>query len=395
MKRIRPGLLLLSVVVVLQVVWYGLLLASYVQIPGELEKADFLMFYSVGRVTRQHGLAYAYDLDLVAAAQAETAGVPSGAQQPFPPNHPPFLHPALQLLAGLEYRPAYLWHATLLYLLVIACLPVLAGALWKDGWSRRQVGVALAGVLLLEPLFMSVLKGQDSALLLAGGLLWLSGLAREDDRLAGLGLALTLIRPQVALVLALPFLFRRRRIFTWFCVGGLVLGVYSLLQVGWSGAMDYLQILALSAGGEGYGISEAAMFNFTGLLLRLAPSLDLGLVHAFGWGLYAAALIGLCVWWWVSPGIGWRHAALAVSLGLFAAPHLHYHDLALLAVPLLGLGLAAVRAGRMRVPPAAALPMAASIILLFSQFYDPVRFTIPYLMMAGLPLLTWQVDRGH
>ena len=389
MKRVRPGLLLLVVAITLQLAWYAVLMVSYVRTPGKLEGADFLFYYSVGLVARDHGLGAVYNLDLETAAQAEVTGLPVGAQQIFLPNHPPFLYPVVLFFSGLDYRPAYLCFAAFLFLVVAAGLPSLGCALKQNSWPRSQVFVMLAGVLLFEPLFMSVLKGQDSALLLLGGLLWFSGLTRNNDRLAGLGLSLTLIRPQVALMLALPFLFRRRKIFGWFCAGAAALGFYSFLQVGWMGALDYLHILTASAGGEGYGLAEPAMFNFTGLLLRLAPRLDLGLVNTIGWGLFAAALAGLCVLWGLSKSIGYRHIALAVTLSLFAAPHLHYHDLALLAVPLVGLGIAGVTAGRLTVPRAAALPMAASVLLLFSEFWDPARFTIPYLLMAVLPAMTW------
>jgi hypothetical protein len=172
-----------------------------------------------------------------------------------------------------------------------------------------------------------------------------------------------------------------------------VLGVYSFLQVGWTGMVDYLHILMLSASGEGYGISESTMFNFTGLLLRLAPRLGLGLVHAIGWGLFAAAMAGLCVLWSRSKTIGYHHIALAVAMSLFAAPHLHYHDLALLAVPLVGLGIAGVKAGGFRVSRAAALPIAVSVLLLFSEFWDPVRLSVPYLLMAVLPALSWLMEK--
>jgi len=395
MKRVRLGLLLLIAAIALQLVWYAMLMVSYVRTPGKLEGADFLFYYSVGRVAREHGLGAVYNLDLESAAQAAVVGLPVGAQQIFLPNHPPFLYPIMLFFSGLDYRPAYLCFAAFLFMLAAAGLPSLGCALKQNGWPRAQVFVALAGVFLFEPLFMRILKGQDSALLLLGGLLWFSGLARKDDRLAGLGLSLTLIRPQVALVLAVPFLFQKRKAFGWFCAGAAALGLYSFLQVGWKGALDYLHILTTSAGGEGYGLSESAMFNFSGLLLRLAPRLDPGTVHAIGWGLFAAALAGLCVLWGLSKSIGYRHIALAVTLSLFAAPHLHYHDLALLAVPLVGLGMAGVTAGRLTVPRAAALPMAASIILLFSEFWDPARFTVPYLLMAALPALTWLVEKRY
>jgi hypothetical protein len=101
------------------------------------------------------------------------------------------------------------------------------------------------------------------------------------------------------------------------------------------------------------------------------------------------AVAGLSVFWKVSAAIRIQHIGLAVVTSLFVAPHLHYHDLALLAVPLVGLGIAGVTAGRLTVSRAAVLPMAVSVILLFSEFWDPARFTVPYLLMAVLPPLTW------
>lgn len=392
MKRVRPGLLLVIFAVAIQTAWYAALMTAYVRTPGKLEGADFLTYYAVGRVAAEYGSARVYDLDLAAAAQAETAGVPPGSQQVLPPNHPPFLYPALSLLARLPYRAAYFGYALLLYALAAASLPALAFALHRSGWPRPAIWLAGAGILLFEPFFMSVLKGQDTALLLLGGLLWLSGFLRKDDRLAGLGLALTLIRPQIALGLALPFLFRRRKVFGWFLLGAVILGLYSFLQVGWNGAQDYLHILTLSAGGEGYGMAETAMFDAVGLLRRLAPALDPETVRAVGWGLYAAALLGLCALWGFSKEVKLWHLSLAVTLTLFAAPHLHYHDLALLAVPLLGAGAAGVTGGRLPVPRAAALPMAASLLLLFAELWDPARLTLPYLLMAFLPFLTWRYE---
>jgi len=394
MKRIRIGPVLLIAGFVLLVASYTLLMAYYVQMPGKLEGADFLTYYSVGRVARADGLSRVYDLDLEAAAQAETAGVPLGTLQILPPNHPPFLYPLLGLLAGLDYRGAYFGYVLLLVILVAAGLPGLYRALRENGWPRAPVWVVLVGVLLFEPFFFSVLKGQDSAVLLLGGLLWFSGLARNDDRLAGLGLSLTLIRPQIAILLAAPFLFRRRKVFWWFCVGALALGAYSLFQAGWTGAKDYLHILIISAGGTGYGLAEAAMFNFTGLVLRLAPRLDLGLVHALGWGLFAAALVSLCVLWGFSKTIHYRHIVLAVTLSLFAAPHLHYHDLAMLVVPLIGLGLVGVLTGRLTIQRAAALPMLVSVVLLFSEWWDPARFTVPYILMTATVLLVWWLENS-
>jgi len=389
MKRVRVGLLLIIAAFVIQSTWYGLLMLSYVSSDGKLEGADFLFYYAVGRVAREHGLDEVYDLELQTSAQSAVTGLPVGSSQIFLPNHPPFLYPLVMLLSGLGYRTAYLCFAICLILLVVPGLLVLGWSLRSLGWGKTQAGLLFAAALFFEPLFISVLKGQDSALLLLGGLLWYSGFLRDDDRLSGLGLSLTLIRPQIALLLAVPFLFRRRKLFGWFFLGAASLGIFSLLQVGWDGVVDYYHILVLSAAGSGYGMSETAMFNLVGLLLRLAPGLDLGTVHAIGWGVYAAVLLGLCALWGFSKHVKPWHLVLAVTLSLFAAPHLHYHDLALLIVPLVCVGVAGVSTGRFPVMWAAALPLLTSVVLLFAEFWDPARFTIPYLLMLTLPLVAW------
>lgn len=371
--------------------WYGLLFVKYTSPGGGVEGADFLTYYALGRVARELGLNQVYDLELAAVAQAQVLGTSVGDQQLLPPNHPPFLYPYLALIASLQYRQAYYLYIGLLVLLLLVGLPPLLRTLRKQGWQPAQLWLAALGILLFEPLFISLLKGQDSALLLLGGLLWLAGFLRKDDRLAGLGLALTLIRPQLALLLALPFLFHQRRIFWWFCLGALLLGLYSFLQVGWSGMLDYLHILSLSAAGQGYGLSEAAMFNFTGLLLRLIPSLEIDLVHLLSWSLFGLTLLALSLVWWRSKSLPPGHLALAVCLALFASPHLHYHDLVLLLVPLLCLGLAVHRSEPGYLTWAALLPCLCSLLLVMGEFWPPLGYLLVYLLMFLLPFLafTW------
>jgi hypothetical protein len=54
-------------------------MVSYVRTPGTLKRADFLFYYSVGRVARTHGLGAVYNLNFESAMQAEITGLPVGA----------------------------------------------------------------------------------------------------------------------------------------------------------------------------------------------------------------------------------------------------------------------------------------------------------------------------
>jgi len=87
-------------------------------------------------------------------------------------------------------------------------------------------------------------------------------------------------------------------------------------MVGPGGAQDYLRILKVSAGGQKYGLNQSAMFNFTGVTLRLFPHVDPGLIHRLTWGLFAAGIVGLSVLWKVSASIRLRHLGLALVLWL-------------------------------------------------------------------------------
>ena len=390
LKNISSRLLGLFFIAALafQATWYALLWVSYVCDPQVLAEADFRAFYAAGRIARQEGFGQVYDLTLEHRFQAEVAGRPVTDEELLTYNHPPFLLPALWLLARLDYPVAYIGYCLVQILLAVAGLPILFRMLRAKNWPRPQIWVLLVGVLLFQPLFISILKGQDTAFYLLGEILWLCGLLRDDDRMAGLGLSLTLIRPQIAVVLAIPFLFRRRTVFWWFCAGGAALGLLSLAVVGPGGAQDYLRILAVSAGGQGYGLSQSAMFNFTGLGLRLFPHVDLGMIRWLAWGLFAAGIVGLSVLWKVSMAIRLRHLSLAVVTSLFVAPHLHYHELTLLLLPILGFAIILVEAGILRPERSMYLPVAFSLLLLLGDI-SPARFVIPYLVMAFLVVGLW------
>ena len=204
-----------------QATWYALLWVSYVRDPQVLAEADFRAFYAAGRIARQEGFGRVYDLTLEHRFQAEVAGRPVTDEELLTYNHPPFLLPVLWLLAHLDYSAAYIGYCLAQILLAMAGLPFLFRMLRAKDWPTFQIWILLVGVLLFQPLFISILKGQDTAFYLFGGILWLCGLMRDDDRMAGLSLSLTLIRPQIAVVLAIPFLFRRRKVYWSFCAGGL------------------------------------------------------------------------------------------------------------------------------------------------------------------------------
>jgi len=372
--------------------WYSLLVLSYVE-SGQVKGSDFRWFYSVGKVARQYGFSKVYDLELTGSAQEEVAGVPVGDGLILLPNHPPFVFPVMALLAALDFKTAYCFYFVGVWLLTASIMIVLFRWVRKRGWPRLNALILIIGLLSFEPLFISVLKGQDSYLLLIGGLLLFIAFLDDKDWLGGVGLGLMLIRPQIALVLAISLVFWRRKMWWWFIMIAVLLGIYSVVQVGWNGTMEFIEVLKLSTGVKDFGWDEVRMFDSVGLLLRVAPSLNLDIIHALCWGIYGVTLVGLCLLWRLKRTFKYWYLSITLTLSLFSAPHLHYHDLALLAIPLAGLVIVGVERKKINVAIASGFPMIASMMFLVSEFLDPARFTLPYLLMAGLPIWTWWLER--
>jgi len=389
----RPALIIAGLT--LQLIWYGMLWSGMVFHPEEYKPTDFSIFYTAGRIAASGHYDLLYDIETQRQVREAFLGQSIQTTQVLPFNHPPLLVPILQLVSTQDYMASY-WR----WIFVMACflfvtMIIINRLLRAMKWDRISRSIFISSSVLFYPVFASFLKGQDTAFLLFGASLWFYGVMTRKDMPAGIGLALTVIRPQIAIMLAVPFLFNRRKVWWWFCAGAAVLGLYCLALIGPGGVRDFINLLQLSASGVGYEMFQNAMFNFTGMALRLFPNASLDLVHGIAWGVFLAVMIGLSVWWKVSPEIRYRHIALAASLSLFAAPHLHYHDLAFLIIPVICLALAGVASNRIKINYAAALPVAVSFTLLFADLWDPLRYTVPYLLMAALPAFTWMVEKKY
>jgi hypothetical protein len=325
-----------------------------------------------------------YDLTLHYAIQSPIIGpnfVPGGV---IMSQHPPFLAPLLGLISFDDYRAAYIAWSVILACVLAPCGVVAARFLFANGIDRRSSMLAAISTVMFYPVFISLLKGQDTAFVLLGALIWMSALLTRHERLAGVALALVLLKPQIALVLALPLLASRNRAAYWFCAASGLLGLYSLLLVGWGGLLDLIGLMRLSADGSGYGTNQPAMYNFLGLMIRSVPALDTTTLSILKWTVYLLAIGFLCwLWWGKRESLSVQHIGIAVTLSLFTSPHLHLHDLSLLLLPALGcMALLWERGRRGRIAALALLP--ASSLLLFAS--DLVAGGLHYLFGYALML---------
>jgi hypothetical protein len=363
------------------VVVYAILWIQMISSPAERTGADFSVFFTAGRITQTDGAAHVYEPLLQQAVQQVEAGFPLIQGQVLLYNHVPYLIPILQVLISKNYVVSFYRWAALLLVFCTAGVVLLAGMLQRAELKQPDVWLAAAGMITFFPLFVSVLNGQDTAFAFFGLCLFLVGILTGRDWLAGLGLALTSVRPQITVLLAVPFLFRKQKVFGWFCLAGVILGILSVAAVGLDGMRGFLNMLQISASGNWYGLKEPLMVNLVGLLWRIVPGLGDTFIHWIGWAVYGGTLIGLCILWARSREITEKQIGLAIVLAVFAVPHLHYHDLTLLMVAVVAALLALVRGGMLKASKAALVPLVLSIILLFSNFALILKLNIPYLVM--------------
>lgn len=361
--------------------------------PIQRTGSDFMAFYAAGRSMFDHSPAAVYDLMYVKLHEEQILGFEIAYNEVSPFMHPPFILPLLWFVAHFNYILAFhIWAFLMLMVIILSAL--IATRSFREITPSNQVAIGV-GVTLFFPLFISLVNGQDTAILLLGAVIWYYGLTKNANQVAGLGLALTTIRPQIALMLAIPFLFHpsRRSVWWWFCLGGAALTAVSVLIIGFDGVQNFLGILSISAAGEGFKINEIAMVNLIGSVNRFLPGLNAEIIRAVGWAAGFLCLVFLSLVWRRASDITDRHISLAIILALFASPHLHYHDLALLLIPTLA-AIRTLTAGKANyVEFVYLLPLGISLVFVFTYSVLPLKYIFIYLLQIGLVIFYWATPR--
>ncbi len=371
---------IISALMILAVV-YAVLWLGMIGDPAQRTGTDFIASYSAAGVAQRYGISRVYDLELQQAIQAEVVGFDLAPGQVLMYNHIPYLVPMLILIVNGDYVASLLRYVLILLTFYAASLAVINWLLRRDEWKRLMRWLLLAGLATFYPLFISLVNPQETAFTFFGACLFLAGILTGRDWLAGLGLALTTVRPHITLLLAVPFLFRQIKVFGWFSLFAGILGLLCVAMLGLDGTRTYLDVLFTSAGGTWFGLHEPQMVNLVGLLWRIVPGLGETVIHNIGWVVYGLTLLGLCILWRRSSVITGKQIGMAVILTLFAVPHLHYHDLALLLVALVALLMVLVKGNFLQPRDAVLVPFAFSLVLLLASFIPAVKYNAPFLIM--------------
>lgn len=317
-----------------------------------LLEQDFLGYYTAASLPRSSMYDINRQRDLQTNLLGKPYGVPAGVLL-F--NHPPFLVPIVKLLVSADYVESYRRWATVLFVVASACAVIIYFLLRDAGHNVLISGLSAFTALLFYPSYRSIEIGTDTIVALLGVLLWALFLIRKKESAAGLALSLTVIKPHLALVLAAATLARTRRGFLAFVIGGAVITAFSIFYVGTKGVHDLVENIKFSADGEALGVFFLKQYNFMGLLARFAISK--AVVTIAGWFAFFLVIVLLALYRRSIAIDLW--VALAVCVAIFFSPNLHFHDIALLLLPM----TIVARRVKQEVVPLTFFPLSPLLIL--------------------------------
>jgi hypothetical protein len=301
------------------------------------EKADFGCFYAAGVLARTDP-SHLYDVSRQMQTQNALVG-PENGWTVF--IQPPYEALVLIPFSLLSYRAAYLLYLALNVALIIPCFFLARDAFSNviDPW-QPQPGLLFFFFL---PLALAVLQGQGSVrLLLCCCAAW-HELRRNRDFTAGLILALSLFKMQIAVPLfLLVVVWRGSRFLAGFVTGTGVLALLSGWLVRPSGLLDFGKLLLASSL---LNRDKLPKIPSAGLLPSEMPNLR-GLLY--GWGgrylphsymLGLTLVVSAALFLWICNLLrkerdGSTAFALAMIGSMLLSYYLHIHDLTALLLPI-------------------------------------------------------------
>jgi glycosyl transferase family 87 len=351
---------------------------------------DFGIFYTAGTILRQGRGAELYNDELQQTVHSSFAPAvgPRGSIVPF--VHPPFEAVFFRPIAAFSYLTAYfLWSGINLGMLVIVAL-VLRKHLPRLGVLPVWLWL-LAGIGFF-PIFVALLQGQDSILVLLCYCLAFVALRRDSEFEAGSWLGLGLCKFH----LVLPFLFaplvqKRMKLIAGFLLVGAALTLVGVAAVGWHGLASYP--------GYVWRAEHTSQYKWN-LTHRINPNVRALVLDVWPPGSKAArvailaisiVVIGVAAYIWrLAWSAGSKARQLAFALNLVATLLLGYHtfvhDLSLLFLPILCAADALLTTALLR--PWQKLALWASVaILSFSPVYLVLLLRFSQLQLITLVLL--------
>ncbi len=333
MKMQSPNIrrILVYVAILSLLIYFILAWVRMIGDPDQRTGSDFMGFYSFGRIPQNGEIADIYRIEKQQALQEEIVGHPV---TPIFYTHLPFIAPLSMILVNDDYIGSFKRWALVLIFLNALNIYILLNILDLHKFSRGSLIILCAGAFLFDPTFSGFMNGQDTAILLLGAAIWVREFFKGNYFLAGLGLSLTTVRPQIALFLAIPFFFQNRKVFWGFFVGGSALAIFSMALLGVDGTFRFIESIRYIESTVWLEKHALDMPTISGIIRRNFEIANSTPVKNFVWFCYLLGIISFSFVWMRSKGIDERHIGVLTLFAIFLLPYAHYHDLILLLIPI-------------------------------------------------------------
>lgn len=299
--------------------------------PDQRTGSDFIGFYNFGRIMQEKDIASIYDIGEQQRIEEQVVGHPVTV---IFYTHLPYLAPLAALLVDEDYIASFKRWALILLLLNALTVYILANRLDLRRFTRENGLILLLSAFFFDPTASGFMNGQDTAILLLGAAIWLWGMTSNRHFLAGLGLSLTTVRPQVALFLAIPFFFKHRKVFWGFVLGSSILAGISIGMLKMDGTLKFIESLRYIESTIWIEPHSFDMPTISGIIRRNFTVTNPTLAKTFVWVCYAIGIAAFSYWWRRSGEITEKHLGLMTLFGIFLLPYAHYHELTLLLIPI-------------------------------------------------------------
>jgi hypothetical protein len=284
--------------------------------------SDYCKFYLCGKIVLSGLGQHAYDAQ-TQLAMASKVFFPLQTNMPWI-QYVPFIYLAMVPFALLPIGLSHLVWSFLSFAFAILALTVLLRRI--ANFTYKQIALFLVGFAASMPVWFAIYTGQSN--------LWLTGFVafyclfflKGKDLAGGIALALTSVKPQFSIFLAVPALAEKRwwLLLTAF-ITECVLMSASAFVLGWQNIFDYPRFLLSTEAHQ--DVASNLMITARGILSQLAPQ-SITLFASFI--LLFVAFLFIYIFW-KEKAANWR-LAIVIVLSLLVSPHGFFYDCTLLAV---------------------------------------------------------------
>ncbi len=382
MRKLNVGRILKWTGLISLFLIYMILWARMITDPTKRTGSDFIGIYTFGRIARTESFHNIYHFDSQERVQEEMLGFQTNPQFYA---HVPYIAVPAALVTEADFVVSFNRWSILLLLLNALNAYLLIRTLHISHFTPEQFFVIYAGTFLFFPTFSGFMNGQDDAILLLGTAICMLALFSEKHFIAGLGLSLTTVRPQIALFLAIPFLFRDRKVFWGFVLGSSCLALFSVALIGFDGTYDFIASLRALESTIWNQTHALDMPSISGLIRRNFELTNVKPIRMILWGIYILGIFVFSILWYLSKKITQKHLGLLALFAILLVPYSHYHDLTLLLIPLFCLIHAIQQKNIMSTDVLVTLPLLVSVITLIGFTGSGwLKFPVVYLVMGIL-----------